>query len=124
MSTTTILTQQIAALVGLPLSVPQKQEPLNATGTALYKIFNFAIAANSFTPNAIIVQQGDLAQLNITSSIATSFESKDLQFGLAVKPGELSAVSIPATDIGTFVFYAQGANAQTIFGYFVVRART
>ena len=119
----TIIDQQIAALAGLPLSTPQKQEPLNTTGPEMYKVFDFAVSANSFTPNAIIVQQGDLAQLNITSSINTALESKDLQFSVPITVGGTSAVSIPATNIGTFVFYATGSNSQTIFGYFVVRAR-
>lgn len=122
-STSTIISQQIAALSGLPLSTPQKQEPLNTTGPEMYKVFNFAVSANSFTPGAIIVQQGDLAQLNITSSINTTLESKDLQFSVPITSGGVSAVSIPASNLGTFVFYATGSNSQTIFGYFVVRAR-
>ena len=123
-STSTIISQQIAALSGLPLSTPQKQEPLNTTGPEMYKVFDFAVSANSFTPGAIIVQQGDLAQLNITSSINTTLESKDLQFSVPITNGGVSAVSIPASNLGTFVFYATGSNSQTIFGYFVVRART
>ena len=122
-STSTIIDQQIAALSGLPLSTPQKQEPLNTTGPEMYKVFDFAVSANSFTPSAIIVQQGDLAQLNITSSINTTLESKDLQFSVPITVGGVSAVSIPASNVGTFVFYATGSNSQTIFGYFVVRAR-
>ena len=123
-SSSTIITQQIAALSGLPLSTPQKQEPLNSTGPEMYKVFDFAVSANSFAPNAVIVQQGDLAQLNITSSINTTLESKDLQFSVPITIGGTSAVSIPATNIGTFVFYATGSNSQPIFGYFVVRSRT
>lgn len=123
-SSSTIITQQIAALSGLPLSTPQKQEPLNSTGPEMYKVFDFAVSANSFAPNAIIVLQGDLAQLNITSSINTTLESKDLQFSVPITIGGTSAVSIPATNIGTFVFYATGSNSQPIFGYFVVRSRT
>ncbi len=123
-STSTVLDSQIAALSGLPLSTPQKQEPLNTTGPEMYKVFDFAVSANSFTPNAIIVLQGDLAQLNVTSSINTTLESKDLQFSVPVTTGGTSAVSIPATDVGTFVFYATGSNSQPIFGYFVVRSRT
>ncbi len=122
-STSTVLDSQIAALVGLPLSTPQRQEPLNTTGPEMYKVFDFAVSANSFTPNAIIVQQGDLAQLNITSSINTTLESKDLQFSVPIAIGSASAVSIPASNVGTFVFYATSSNSQPIFGYFVVRAR-
>lgn len=122
-STSTVVSERIIALSSAPLTTPQKTIPLTATGPELLKIFSFSIAADSFTPDAIIVQKGDVAQLNITSSINTTLESKDLLFSTPINSGAPTSLSLLTTDVGTFVFYMQRPNLPPVFGYFVVRSR-
>ncbi len=115
--------QQVSALAGAPLTKAQKEEALTASGPEKLKIFNVAIATDSINPNAIVVEKGDLVQLNVYSDRDVKLESKDLQFTSAIKGGEPYGVSIPVANVGTYTFYCQDGNSRTIFGHIVVMPR-
>lgn len=115
--------QQVAALRDAPITVAQKEELLTPTGPEKLKIFDLTVTQAAINPNAIVAQKGDVIQFNVHSDKDVKFESKDLRFSAPVKAGVPYAISILPMDAGTYTFYAQDKNGNTVFGHVVVRPR-
>lgn len=115
--------QQVAALRDAPITVAQNEVSLTATGPEKLKIFDLAVTQTAINPNAIVAERGDVVQFNVRSDRDVKFESKDLRFSAPVKAGVPYAISILPMDAGTYTFYAQDNNGNTLFGHVVVRPR-
>lgn len=91
------------------------------------KLMEFNVTAQKwqFTPNTLIVRQGDKVKIKITSTDVThSFVLKDYNINITIKPNESKVVEFTADRFGIFNFYCGvpcGSGHKDMVGTLVVK---
>jgi heme/copper-type cytochrome/quinol oxidase subunit 2 len=92
-------------------------------GTTSFRSFNITETAHAFTPNTIIVNQGDTVHINLTAQGGTyDFTQPDMGLKLVVPAGETKVVQFDANTPGKLTFYCSscGGPSKGPVGYIEV----
>lgn len=95
-------------------------------GTTSYRSFNVTVTGSAFTPNTIIVNQGDTVHINLTASGGTyDFTQPDMGLKLSLASGQTKVVQFDADTAGKFTFYCSscGGPSKGPVGYIEVVAK-
>lgn len=114
---------QNATSVPKGVAAPKLVTAGGPSGTTSYRMFNITETAHAFTPNTIIVNQGDTVHLNITASGGSyDFTQPDMGLSMNIPSGKTKVVQFDANTAGKFTFYCKscGGPAQGPVGYIEV----
>jgi hypothetical protein len=106
------------------LSEPKAEAPANPSGgDSKFKTFDLVISSNGFSPEKIVVKQGDIVHINLLSNESTYdvwFRGYDV-YGVA-KPGTTKFAEFGASAVGTFPYECKEfcPIAKKIQGSFIV----
>jgi len=108
-----------------PLTNARREEKLRPEGDEKFKIFDLEVRMDGFSPTPIVVEKGDLIQLNILSGSNTDIESRDLNFYMTLTPETKKVLSFEASKTGAFSYYCRNMcpSEERIFGEIVVVER-
>ncbi len=96
------------------VAVPVIQSPASPGGDSSYRSFTLAISASGFSPNTVIAKQGDVIDLNITSSDGTyDFTQPDYGFHVTLTKGQSKKIQFQATATGKFTFYCSSCGGPS-----------
>jgi len=69
------------------------------------RVINMTVQSFSFTPNSVVVKQGEKVVIHLTgTSGAHSFSSRELGIDVPISEGETKDIEIPTGTKGTFSF--------------------
>jgi len=82
------------------------QGPGNPSGSVSYRSFNITIKNGAYSPNTVIVKQGDTVNLVLTAVGANyAFTQPDYGFNAQIPEGGTKVVQFEAVQSGEFTFY-------------------
>ncbi len=93
------------------------------SGATSFRSFNITETASAFTPNTIIVNQGDTVHINVTAQGGSyDFTQPDMGLDLSVGAGQTKVVQFDADLAGKLQFYCKscGGPAKGPVGYIEV----
>jgi plastocyanin len=93
---------------GTPASVavPTAQVAGDPSGSVSYRSFNISIQNNAFSPNTVVVNQGDTVNLEVTAvDAAYTFTQPDYGFNSPIAKGKTQRIQFQALENGQFTFY-------------------
>lgn len=90
---------------GAVVTPPVSEAPAAPDATERFRVYTLVVSKEGYAPNQIVVNKGDVVQLNLTAS-GGSYDFSMPYTGLSqsVGPGETKQVSFGATSEGTFEF--------------------
>ena len=89
------------------VAVPVK---VMATGSVSFRQFDISGANGKFSPDTIVVNEGDVIDINLTSEDGTySMYFPDFAVSLAASRGKTAHVQFQATNYGQYQFYCNGS---------------
>lgn len=112
--------------VGASVAVPVVQGPGDPAGNVDYRSFTLSIQSNAFSPDTVIVNQGDTVNLEITAIDANyEFTQPDYGFNDAIKKGKTQRIQFQALQSGDFTFYCEscGGPSKGPVGHLIVVAQ-
>ncbi len=98
----------------------------NSTNDSSYRSFDIKISNDAFTPDTVIVNQGDTANINVTAVDKNyDFNQPDYGFNVMIKKGETKKIQFGATAAGKFIFYCVscGGPEKGPQGYIIVASK-
>lgn len=99
---------QNASSVPAGVAAPSIVAPGGPSGGTSYRAFGITISASAFTPNTVIVNQGDTVHINLTALDDTyDFTQPDMGLSLTVPKGETKLVQFDANTSGKLTFYCK-----------------
>ena len=108
------------------VAVPVVQGPGDPSGNVSYRSFNIAIQNNAYTPNTVIVNQGDTVNLELTAvDAAYGFTQPDYGFNAAIPKGKTQTIQFQTLNTGNFTFYCAscGGPSKGPVGHIIVVAK-
>lgn len=88
------------------VAVPAIQGAGDPSGDVSYRSFNINADKNTFSPDTIIVNQGDTVNLEITAvDAAYEFNQPDYGFSVPIAQGKTQRIQFQALQSGDFTFY-------------------
>jgi heme/copper-type cytochrome/quinol oxidase subunit 2 len=108
-------------------AVPSVQVPASPDTTSSFRSFSIKISNNAYTPSTVIVNQGDVVDLEITAIDANyAFTQPDYGFNAAIPKGKTQKIQFQALQSGKFTFYCGtcGGPAKGPVGYIIVAAKS
>ena len=106
------------------VAVPNLQGQASPSGNAQYRSFSIIAAANAYTPSTIIVNAGDVVDLEIAATDANyGFTQPDYGFNVAIPHGKTQRIQFSANMTGKFTFYCAscGGPSKGPVGYIIVK---
>lgn len=106
-------------------AVPYVQAPASPGNTASFRSFSLKIDNNAYTPNTIIVNQGDTVNLVIAAVDGNyGFTQPDYGLSSTIAKGKTQTIQFQALESGKFTFYCAtcGGPAKGPVGYLIVTA--
>ncbi len=91
-----------------------------------YRSFNIQAREGQFTPNTVIVNEGDIVDIRITAVDGNyDFTQPDFGFRVAIPKGTTKIVQFGATASGKFTFYctACGGLSKGPLGYVIIEPK-
>jgi heme/copper-type cytochrome/quinol oxidase subunit 2 len=107
------------------VAVPSVEGIGDPSGNVSYRSFNINIRNNAFSPDTVVVNQGDTINLEITAVDANySFTQPDYGFNILIGKGEKKTVQFQALQSGDFTFYCAscGGPSQGPVGHIIIVA--
>jgi len=108
------------------VAVPVVQGAGDPSGDVSYRSFNISIQNDAYTPNTVIVNQGDTVNLELTAvDAAYGFDQPDYGFNAAIPQGKTQTIQFQALQTGSFTFYCAscGGPSKGPVGHIVVVAK-
>lgn len=107
---------------------PSIVAPGSPTNNSSYRSFDIKAVNNEFTPNTIIVNEGDTMNINVTAVDKDyDFTQPDFGFKMVIKRGKTEKIqaTFPVGASGKFTFYCAscGGPAKGSLGYIIVASR-
>jgi heme/copper-type cytochrome/quinol oxidase subunit 2 len=102
---------------------PDVVGPAGPATSASYRGFSIKIEGNQFTPDTVVVRQGDTAHIDVTAVDKDyDFTQPDYGFKVPIPKGATKPIEFGATASGKFTFFcaACGGPAKGPVGYLVV----
>jgi heme/copper-type cytochrome/quinol oxidase subunit 2 len=88
------------------VAVPVVQAAGNPAGSVDYRSFNISIRGGTFSPDTVIVKQGDTVNLEFTAvDAAYAFTQPDYGFNTPIAEGKPQTIQFQALQTGNFAFY-------------------
>ena len=112
--------------VASSVAPPQAVSPANAHTASQYRSFSIQAKNNAFTPNTIIVNQGDIVNISVAAVDKNyDFTQPDYSFRQAIPMGQSKTIQFGATASGKFTFYCAscGGPSSGPIGYIIVAAK-
>ncbi len=91
-----------------------------------YRVFNLNVSSAGFSPDTIIVRQGDTMHINVTAIGGNyDFTQQDYGVSIAIPKGQTKFLQFDAVSTGKFTFYCKscGGPAKGPVGYIEVTAK-
>ncbi len=114
-----------AANVALGVAVPVVQGAGDSSGNVSYRSFNIDIQNGSFSPDTVIVKQGDTVDLELTAvNAGYEFTQPDYGFNTPIAKGTTQRIQFQALQSGNFIFYCAscGGPSKGPVGHLIVVA--
>ena len=111
------------AAVGV--AVPAVQGAGDLSGNVSYRSFNIDIQYDAFSPDTVIVKQGDTVDLELTAvDMNYAFTQPDYGFNAPIAKGKTQRIQFQALQSGNFTFYCAscGGPAKGPVGHLIVVA--
>lgn len=108
------------------VAIPVVQGVGDPAGDVAYRSFNISIQNNVYTPNTVIVNQGDTVNLKFTAVGAVyGFDQPDYGFNVAIQKGKTQIIQFQALNTGNFTFYCAscGGPSSGPVGHIIVVAK-
>ncbi len=84
------------------------------SGLTSFRSFNITETASAFTPDTIIVNEGDTVHINITAKGGSyDFTQPDMGLSLSLSSGQTKLVQFDANTVGKFQFYCKSCGGPT-----------
>jgi len=118
-----IVVPESASTTPKGVAAPTVVAPANVANTASYRSFNLKAENNAFTPNTVIVKQGDTTDINITAVDKDyDFTQPDYGFKEPLPKGQTKKIQFGATAAGKFTFYCAscGGPEKGPVGYIII----
>jgi len=111
--------------IAFPVSVlPELKTPEGFEHDSLVRTFEVTISDNKFSPNTIIVYQGDRPRVNFTA-LDGDYYIRQPDYGLkqTISKGETGLMSFRAEAPGKFTFYCEscGGPEKGPIGYIIIK---
>jgi plastocyanin len=88
------------------VAVPAAQGPGDTAGNVSYRSFNISIQNGAFSPDTVIVKEGDTVNLEITAVDGNyDFTQPDYGFSDPIAKGKTQTIQFQALQTGNFTFY-------------------
>jgi heme/copper-type cytochrome/quinol oxidase subunit 2 len=107
-------------------AVPVVQGAGDPSGDVSYRSFNINIQNGVYTPDTVIVKQGDTVNLELTAvDAAYGFAQPDYGFNAAIPKGKTQTIQFQALQTGSFTFYCEscGGPSKGPVGHIIVAAK-
>jgi heme/copper-type cytochrome/quinol oxidase subunit 2 len=108
------------------VAVPVVQAAGDPSGDVGYRSFNITIKGGAYSPDTVIVNQGDTVNLELTAADAAyGFEQPDYGFNAAIPKGKTQTIQFQALQAGNFIFYCAscGGPSKGPVGHVIVVAK-
>jgi heme/copper-type cytochrome/quinol oxidase subunit 2 len=108
------------------VAVPVVQGVGDPAGNVEYRSFNITIQGGAYSPDTVIVNQGDTVNLDLTAVDATyGFDQPDYGFNTAIPKGKTQTIQFQALQSGNFIFYCAscGGPSKGPVGHIIVVAK-
>jgi heme/copper-type cytochrome/quinol oxidase subunit 2 len=115
-----------ASNVAANVAVPVVQGAGDPAGNVSYRSFNIAIQNGAYTPNTVVVKQGDTVDLEFTAADAAyDFTQPDYGFNAAIAKGKTQKIQFQALATGNFIFYCAscGGPSKGPVGHIIVASK-
>jgi heme/copper-type cytochrome/quinol oxidase subunit 2 len=117
---------QNASSVPAGVAAPTIVTPGSPSGSTKYRSFSINISGGAYTPNTVIVNQGDTVHISLTA-VGGSYDFTQPNYGLSltIPEGQTKPVQFDADTAGKFTFYCAscGGPAKGPTGYIEVVAK-
>lgn len=120
-----VVPQKGATSAAVGVAVPVVQGPGDPSGNVEYRSFDLTIQKNAFSPSTVIVNQGDIVDLEITAVDGNyAFTQPDYGFNAPIKKGRTQRIQFQALQSGDFTFYCAscGGPSSGPVGHLIVVA--
>jgi heme/copper-type cytochrome/quinol oxidase subunit 2 len=107
-------------------AVPVVQGAGDPSGDVSYRSFNINIQNGAYTPDTVIVKQGDTVNLELTAvDAAYGFAQPDYGFNAAIPQGKTQTIQFQALQPGNFTFYCAscGGPSKGPVGHIIVATK-
>jgi len=107
------------------VAVPAVQGAGDPSGSVSYRSFDISIKNNVFSPDTVIVNQGDTVDLEIDAVDANyAFTQPDYGFNAPIAEGKTQRIQFQALQSGNFTFYCSscGGPSKGPVGHLIVVA--
>ena len=118
-----VVPDKSAATALADVAIPVVQSIGDPSGTVSYRSFNISIQNGTFSPDTVIVKQGDTVNLELAAiDAAYGFTQPDYGFNVAIAKGKTQTIQFQALQNGNFTFYCAscGGPAQGPVGHIIV----
>lgn len=105
------------------VAVPEIVSSANPTSDASYRSFSISAEDGKFQPNTVIVEQGDVVNLNITAVDRDyDFTQPDYGFKESIPKGTSKRIQFGATASGKFTFFCSvcGGPEEGPIGFIII----
>ncbi len=117
---------QNASSVPAGVAAPTVVASGSPSGVTSYRSFDIKISGNAFSPNTVIVNEGDTVHINLTAADAAyDFTQPDYGVNLQLAKGQTKFLQFDADMTGKFTFYCKscGGPSKGPTGYIEVVAK-
>jgi heme/copper-type cytochrome/quinol oxidase subunit 2 len=107
------------------VAIPAVQSAGDPSGNVSYRSFNIKIDGGAFSPNTVIVKQGDTVNLELTAVDASyGFTLPSYKLNAPIAEGKTQTIQFQALQIGDFTFYCGSCGDPSTgpIGHFIVTA--
>ena len=108
------------------IAVPVIQGAGDPSGNVSYRSFNITVQNEAYTPDTVIVNQGDTVNLDLTAvDAAYGFTQPDYGFNAVIPKGKTQIIQFQALSPGDFTFYCAscGGPSKGPVGHIIVVAK-
>ena len=108
------------------IAVPVVQGAGDPSGNVDYRSFNITIQGGAYSPDTVIINQGDTVNLELTAADAAyGFDQPDYGFNAAIPEGKTQTIQFQALQSGNFIFYCAscGGPSKGPVGHIIVVAK-
>jgi heme/copper-type cytochrome/quinol oxidase subunit 2 len=105
---------QNASSVPAGVAAPSIVTPGSPSGSTSYRSFSISISGGAYTPNTVIVNQGDTVHISLTAVDGNyDFTQPNYGLSLAIAKGQSKVVQFDADTAGKFTFYCASCGGPT-----------
>lgn len=108
------------------VAVPVVQGAGDPSGSVSYRSFNISIDAGTYSPDTVIVRQGDTVNLKITAVDGNyGFTQPNYGFNAVILKGKTQTIQFEALQAGDFLFYCAscGGPSNGPVGHIIVTGK-